>query len=1247
MKKRVVIAGAGISIAAPSNLPSWWQYNQEMISAIKSIVLARCPQAQTELERIDIEKSLPVQCISDLIVKQGAGQSYFPLLSLLDGTTPNFNHLALAELASLKELTAIITTNFDRLIETAFTQKSEPLSVIIDEEDFLESPQLPGCRLFKIHGSVTSYESLIDTVTQKARGLSTAKRLALSGLLRECEIVVMGFSGADLDFDLDYIPFTEAMESGSTVTWISYPGSRLNESVAKLMQRYGDSFRRIETELPAFFQSMGVTQEQIAPYLAPTNPVASEQSRDALRDRIHDVFSKDWIGFDGCVGYCIELLNMIGEGQAASRLSDLYEDTIELPKLRLSTVIGLQALAAQRLREGKRSEAKKWLQIMIRAHKCMHELTESISVKEDGVGREPASAAERECMMNLASCYSNLGLLALMENELASATDYLSKAKTMAELTQDSSKLSVICFNLARVEYASKNDSDRYLSELQDSGELAASAGNLNTYVEIVLEECKTRLALGEYALVRERLEKIEPTMRNTGLLNYKIWHSVLQAELLLRNGETERSLDYLSGKLSEYRDRLTPELVGVLLSFAVSHYPYSDETVQIVTTLSSVCGKEDKEILRQFKEYGKQYLVKELNCPQFVARSLPNSLVRASGILYEYRKQKDKAYDCYNALASEYMKKQNWRRLADMAKCMLDAAQDAENKAVAKYYLGCSCRETGNYLEAAEYFTELTQAGEATPAKHRRWAHIELANMDLMRGEDAGPHYRAAVSIEGVSVEDQLESAGAYIQMLAKLGKWDEAQTVITEHLARQDLSEKDQQKLRDMEKFVNQVRSRTEADSSFDPDGEEPESIATEALRLFDEGGKHREAAWSLIELAREKYAEQGNRFGEAKCENNLGSFFLTTGNLEKALEHLEYSLEIKKEVAARGGADAIDAVVSQLATIISLLAVYRDLNKAKASALVQYAETHIVAYQQSTKRYELYFALFQYYLGAQQIAEAQYYAKQAGQGMDYLAADAAQRESRKNILQKYLQILDEIYSTTKPEPELTNFEQQLSEASRIGATQGFRAGRAALERMKKEYRGDPRYLGRIEGTIGNLYQNNGKHAKAAESFRKAISYLSSAVETQNKEMETHRLSAVSNLSVSLERMGNWEESCAVLEGELLKLKKGSPAEFPLRHSYCNRLIQHSGNIQVGDKDYQKIQAQLDAIKRIGNLTHEQKGLFHILCGNLYASAGQLRDTKEEFSFAKEELIRCNSPHLQKVEQALKMLQEYNAGK
>ena len=127
MKKRVVIAGAGISIAAPSNLPSWWQYNQEMISAIKSIVLARCPQAQTELERIDIEKSLPVQCISDLIVKQGAGQSYFPLLSLLDGTTPNFNHLALAELASLKKLTAIITTNFDRLIETAFTQKSEPL----------------------------------------------------------------------------------------------------------------------------------------------------------------------------------------------------------------------------------------------------------------------------------------------------------------------------------------------------------------------------------------------------------------------------------------------------------------------------------------------------------------------------------------------------------------------------------------------------------------------------------------------------------------------------------------------------------------------------------------------------------------------------------------------------------------------------------------------------------------------------------------------------------------------------------------------------------------------------------------------------------------------------------------------------------------------------------------------------------------------------------------------------------------
>lgn len=84
---------------------------------IKEQACALCPEASELIDAIDIENTLPVQCISDLIVSQGAGSSYFPLLELLNATSPNANHFSLVELARRGILKAVVTTNFDTLIE--------------------------------------------------------------------------------------------------------------------------------------------------------------------------------------------------------------------------------------------------------------------------------------------------------------------------------------------------------------------------------------------------------------------------------------------------------------------------------------------------------------------------------------------------------------------------------------------------------------------------------------------------------------------------------------------------------------------------------------------------------------------------------------------------------------------------------------------------------------------------------------------------------------------------------------------------------------------------------------------------------------------------------------------------------------------------------------------------------------------------------------------------------------------------
>lgn len=54
MKQYVIIAGAGVSAAAPSNLPSWWEYNKKLIAEIKNQALTLCPEAKSILERIDV-----------------------------------------------------------------------------------------------------------------------------------------------------------------------------------------------------------------------------------------------------------------------------------------------------------------------------------------------------------------------------------------------------------------------------------------------------------------------------------------------------------------------------------------------------------------------------------------------------------------------------------------------------------------------------------------------------------------------------------------------------------------------------------------------------------------------------------------------------------------------------------------------------------------------------------------------------------------------------------------------------------------------------------------------------------------------------------------------------------------------------------------------------------------------------------------------------------------------------------------
>ncbi len=566
MRKRIVIAGAGISAASPSNLPGWWDYNIILVNQIKRKVLEKYPEASAILECIDVSKKLPVQCISEVIVEQGAGESYFPLLQLLDGNRPNANHFALADLAYRGELSAVITTNFDTLIENAFRQKGTPLFVSVGESEYYEAPYVKCCRLFKIHGSVYDQTSLIDTIRQKATGLSVVKRQILENVFLNSDVYVIGFSGADLDFDLNYIPLKKALESGSSLTWILRENQTPDGNVTELYNLYPGNISIKNKELSDFFEGLGID------YSLMKSPLQEESDRDRsadlLENKIMETLSMPHIGVHGCMGYCISFLEMMGEEEAGAELVDCYEKKIDWSNLDPFSVPGLNAVARYKIKNKKFDESLHFYFAIRECLKKMYELNcELYEKNNDQTDDQKMQKIQREYLTNMVAVLSNIAnvyyyktLIEQKEETLTKAREFLGKAGDILEKHPDISGNSLVKFNLARINYMLNNDEDIYLESLRQSEKYAKQEGRLETLTEILLEECSVRMKLGEYPLADKALQEAGKVLKNVGNIYLKRTWEKLTDEYYIRKGKgisKEQIACYLSFTNDLLRKRL------------------------------------------------------------------------------------------------------------------------------------------------------------------------------------------------------------------------------------------------------------------------------------------------------------------------------------------------------------------------------------------------------------------------------------------------------------------------------------------------------------------------------------------------------------------------------------------------------------------------------------------------------------------------------------------------------------------
>ncbi|MFX1345920.1 MAG: tetratricopeptide repeat protein [Promethearchaeota archaeon] len=229
--KYSIIAGAGCSKDAPSNLPT-------SVKIMEEIIKFTC--AQSEIENISNIEGLRFEFLLEII--RNLLDNDLKILKYLEQCDePNFIHYFLTEMIYNGHY--VITTNFDFLIEHAIIQSNrneDSIISVITESDYRQFENIfdylnAGKKfLFKIHGSTKDiladrntkdyFISLIKKIgSYKSEfnlfSVEPYKGVLFNKLLNKAIIILIGYSGLN---DFDIIPILKKYHKMKRIIWINH-----------------------------------------------------------------------------------------------------------------------------------------------------------------------------------------------------------------------------------------------------------------------------------------------------------------------------------------------------------------------------------------------------------------------------------------------------------------------------------------------------------------------------------------------------------------------------------------------------------------------------------------------------------------------------------------------------------------------------------------------------------------------------------------------------------------------------------------------------------------------------------------------------------------------------------------------------------------------------------------------------------------------------------------------------------------
>lgn len=256
--KLTLLCGAGLSAPPPSLLPLAVKLVDQVLDS-----------ALGEFKRFVPEASLRPEVIFNIISRHAGDVLLGILRAILSERSYNRGHDFAA--TCLQRDCHVVTTNFDCLIEEASAARGISIARVVsgDHRRVVTNPVL-----LKIHGSIDAPESLMVTINDVFRGLSSDMELLFGSLLAGRLVLVVGYSGLD---QLDIMPVLAASEP-ELIVWFSHS----NEIAGWVESQPEDG---LIAQLPALSYYTGDTNA----LLANLQPVATFGSGGAPEDLRVDV----------------------------------------------------------------------------------------------------------------------------------------------------------------------------------------------------------------------------------------------------------------------------------------------------------------------------------------------------------------------------------------------------------------------------------------------------------------------------------------------------------------------------------------------------------------------------------------------------------------------------------------------------------------------------------------------------------------------------------------------------------------------------------------------------------------------------------------------------------------------------------------------------------------------------------------------------------------------------------------------